>query len=123
MAISERTYTFRAPAELGEQIRAMGQLMAQLDLTADAHVSDRVGREVAIRLARRVQAGQPVLSGDNQSAFLREIVELFVASARKIATDLGWEKVYAAEREAETEADRKRHLDFEALSAEAWGTP
>ena len=123
MAISERTYTFRAPAELGEQIRAMGQVMAQLDLAGDAHVSDRVGREVAMRLARRVHAGQPVLSGDNQSALLREIVELFVASARKIPTDLEWETVYEAERAAETEDDRKRHLELEALSAEAWGTP
>ena len=121
MAISERTYTFRASADLGEKIREMGQVLAQLDLAQDAHIADRVGRQVAIVLARRGGVVGAGLSGENQSAFLREVVELFVDAARKIASDLEWEKVYAAEREAETEEDRQRHLDFEALASEAWG--
>ena len=71
-------------------------------------------------LARRGGVVGAGLSGENQSAFLREVVELFVDAARKIASDLEWEKVYADEREAETEGDKERQRHLEALAGEAW---
>ena len=120
MGISERTYTFRASAELGEKIREMGHVLAQLDLAHDARIADRVGRQVSIMLARRGGVVGAGLSGENQSAFLREAVELFVDAARKIASDLEWEKVYAAEWKAETEDDKERQRHLEALAGEAW---
>ena len=119
MAISERTYTFRAPADLGHRIVEMGNILNSLGVNRDAHVADRLGREVAMRYARRVGEGRP-LSGENQSAFLRDVVELFVESSRKIAADLEWDKVYAAERAAETDDDRRRHDELERLAMEAW---
>ena len=120
MAISERTYTFRAPADLGEKLRELGAVLDQLGLDADAHVADRVGREIARRLARRASAGAPAFTGENQSAMFRDIVELFVDSARKISRDLEWEELYRAEREAETEEDRRRLDDLGRQSIDTW---
>lgn len=124
MAISERTYTFRAPAELGEGLRELGQVMAQLGLDRDdSDTATRVGREIARRLARRASSGEPAFAGDNQSAALRDIVELFVGAARKIAQDLEWEEAYRAdlasrspERIAEDEL-RSENLRQQAMRA------
>jgi hypothetical protein len=127
VAISERTYTFRAPAELGDNIRELGQVMTQLGLDRDAHLADRVGREVARRLARRAATGTPAFTGGNQSAALRDIVELFVGAARKIASDLEWEKVYAADLAARTPeeiADDEARATWLRSAAEAsWRDP
>jgi len=125
MAISERTYTFRAPADLGENLRELGQVMGQLGLDRDAHLADRVGREVARRLARRAASGTPAFTGDNQSAALRDIVELFVGAARKIAKDLEWEEVYRADLAArppeEIAADEARAEWLRAAAEASWG--
>ena len=124
VAISERTYTFRAPAELGEGLRELGQVMAQLGLDRDSDTASRVGREIARRLARRASSGTPAFTSDNQSAALRDIVELFVGAARKIATDLEWEEAYRAdlasrspERIAEDEA---RAAWMRAAAEQSW---
>jgi hypothetical protein len=125
MAISERTYTFRAPADLGENLRELGHVMGQLGLDRDAYMADRVGREIARRLARRAASGNPAFTGENQSAALRDVVELFVGAARKIAKDLEWEEVYRADLAARTPeeiaADEARLENLRLQSVETWG--
>ena len=121
VAISERTYTFRGPTSLGDHIKEIGERLAQLD-GQDPYTADRIGREVAIRLVRRMRSDLP-LDGTNQSALLRDIVEIFVESAGKVAADLEWDKLYAAERAAETDEDRARHENLRRQSFDAWDAP
>lgn len=121
MAISERTYTFRGPAALGDQIREIGTRLEQLH-GQDPRTADRIGREVALRLVRRMRSEHQI-DGANQSALLRDIVEIFVESAGKVARDLEWDKLYAAERAAETDEDRARHENLRRQSFDTWDEP
>jgi uncharacterized FlgJ-related protein len=97
MAVSERTYTFRGPSDLGERIREASQLLAELAAEPDNRLTEKFAREVGSSIARRGGVAGTGLTGDNQSAFLREMVELVVGAAQKVANDAAWAKAYAAE--------------------------
>jgi hypothetical protein len=64
----------------------------------------RVARELTLAFAR--DAGRFADARGNQSAFMREAVELFVGAAEKVANDIRLTQAYAAVREELTEDER-----------------
>ena len=109
MAVGERTYTFRASGDLGERIRAVSEA-----LDTSPELVDRVAAQFALAIARDPAS----LHGarGNQSAFIRQTMELLVRAAEKVASDAEYEKLYAEEA-----ADRSDdEIEFrEAANADA----
>src|SRR4051812_20126375 len=97
MAVAEKTYSFRAASDLGERIReAAAQLEAMFgDVQSEEGqaAAERVAQELMLALLRdREQFQQAV---DNQSAFMRQTIELFVRTTEKVASDLRYAAEYA----------------------------
>jgi hypothetical protein len=88
MAAAERTYTFRAPGDLGERIRAAGRTLADRP-----ELLDRITYQFALAIARDPARFRAVTG--NQSAFMRETMELLVAATEKVLDDEEWAKLYA----------------------------
>ena len=107
MAISERTYTFRASADLGDRKRDASHVLAELAAQPGSRLTERISREVGMTIARRGGLAGTGLTGENQSAFLREIVELIVHAAQKVANDIA----------CLPEGGRPERYDFQKLAA------
>jgi hypothetical protein len=93
MPVAERTYSFRAPGELGERIREASAILDQIGEVADPEFAQRLGDELVLAIVRD-SARFREMQG-NQSAFLRETVELLVTAAKKVASDLQYADLYA----------------------------
>ena len=98
MAIGERTYTFRAPVELGDRIERIRHLLDDSELAAD------VEHEVARRLHRA--NSRLALEGRGQSALFRAAIELVLGAAEKVADDLYWAEQYRLDEAEKTDAER-----------------
>ena len=117
MPVSEKTYTFRAPADLGPRMReaflACRKRFEARDLDDDdlAAVMERFWAS----FLRRAQWEQV----DNQSALLRATCELFVAATEKVAQDREYVELYRewASEDAEASAVRAGALH---ASARRW---
>lgn len=120
MAISERTYTFRASADLGDRMRDASHVLAELAAQPGSRLTERISREVGMTIARRGGLAGTGLTGENQSAFLREIVELIVHAAQKVANDIAWEKVYAEEYLPLSEEEQAFIRASERIVGERW---
>ena len=120
MAVSERTYTFRAPADLGDRMRDASHVLGELAAQPGSRLTERISREVGMTIARRGGVGGTGLTGENQSAFLREIVELVVNAAQKVANDIAWERVYAEEYLPLTEEEQAFARASARLAGERW---
>jgi hypothetical protein len=90
---AERTYSFWAPRELGERILEASAILDQIGEGADPEFVQRLGDELVLAIVRN-SARFREMQG-NQSAFLRETVELVVTATKKVASDLQYADLYA----------------------------
>jgi hypothetical protein len=104
MAVGERTYSFRAPGDLGERMRGAAGLLKRLriDDSDSAELAELVASELVFALLRDRDRLEQL--ADNQSAFMRATLELLVAVAEKIESDEKWAREYAEVGAAEQEA-------------------
>ncbi len=108
MPVAARTYTFRASGDLGDRIRAASVFLDEIEEAAGSEVSERIARELVLALLRDTRRFRG--ASGNQSAFMRETVELVVSAAQKVAADLEYADAYArggAERTSDEEEFRR----------------
>lgn len=117
MASREHTYTFRASGDLAERMEKAVDSWHSLSNHPDGDISAWVMREFERQLFRRETELQE--SGRNQSAFLRAVVESFVAAVEKVEGDLELAKDYA-EWAKESDFDRSWAEAALLLGAERW---
>ena len=92
------TYSFRAPAELGERIDRVREALSGLSGTD----GERILYELNLGLARRADV---LAELGSQSELIREVVEILVRAVEKIEEDKYWEKEYRAYLEERTEEE------------------
>ncbi len=83
MALADHTYSFRAPADLADRLRAAEQTYAEL--SADAAVAADITRELEIALQRRLR--HPNDRGAGPGRILRAVAEAFVAATESASRD------------------------------------
>jgi hypothetical protein len=106
MAAIERTYSFRAAGDLGERMRDAAGLLKRLrgdEEGAGAELAELVANELVLALLRDSERLGQI--ADNQSAFMREALELLVAVTEKIENDQRWAREYAALEQAPEESE------------------
>lgn len=108
MAPADRTYSFRAPAQLAERLRDAEHAYASL--ARDPQTAARISRELEIELIRglRREPGQPVVQG----RVLRAVTEAFVdAVERAVAEDELIEELRSFDRlDVDGDAERRAML-------------
>jgi hypothetical protein len=119
MPTKEKTYTFRAPADLApracDAFRTWQELLAADDETSASAVHEAmIGFSLAV--ARRAKAFDEF---ENQSALIRATCELFVEATEKVAEDLKFAEAYGewAQEDAEGPAVRRGAL---TAAADRW---
>jgi hypothetical protein len=100
------TYSFRAPAELGERMERTRDALAGLS----GPDGERILRELNIGLARRSAALGELKS---QSELIREVVEILIRAVEKVEEDKFWEQQYRAYLDERTEEEKAED--------DAWG--
>jgi hypothetical protein len=108
MAVADRTYTFRAPGSLAERIRKASALLDEISETNDPEATNLIARELLVLLLRDRRRFRDARG--NQSAFMRETIELLVTAAEKVASDREYATAYAdaASDRTEDEAAARR---------------
>ncbi len=104
--IAERTYSFRGPGNLAARISDASVVLDELGDSADSAVAERVSAELTLALIR--DRGRFNEARGNQSAFVRETVELLVGAVEKVASDLRHAEAYA--RAASTRSKDEREF-------------
>ena len=105
MPLAERTYSFRAPSDLADRVRAASELLAVV-VGESEELQERVARELVRALLR--DADRFRAARTNQSAFMRDTIELLVTAAEKVARDLHYADEYAAvERTGDEQASAR----------------
>jgi hypothetical protein len=100
---ADRTYSFRADADLGERIELARSTLARIAKALESPENDWMAREIQLALLRRARE---LAESANRSELMRATMELLVAATEKIAEDLRFMEDYAAaarERTAEDE--------------------
>ena len=117
VAISERTYSFRATADFADRVqRALADWEAVLGDGTSPEAVDHAHRAFAAACFRRLRELDPTAS---QSALFRELVETFVQAAQKAVEDVRFVDEYRAWAEEDEEGPRFRDAAAEA-AAERW---
>jgi hypothetical protein len=118
MPVAERTYTFRAPEDLGDRMRHVGVILDHVlaDLRGRDEVVERIAQELVLMIVR--DASEFRSAAENQSAFIRETLELIVRATEKVARDLEFAQAYA--REEMTEDERSFTLGARRAAARRW---
>ena len=102
---ADRPYTFRASPDLGERIRDASEFLDEIaEAAGGGDIAERVASELVLALMRDRQRFHGI--GGNQSAFMRETVDLVVRAAQKVASDLRFADAYA-EAAASQSADER----------------
>lgn len=117
MATTERTYSFRAPSDLGERLERARQTLAGL---AESHGDEAVEwalDEFDLELRRRWDG--VIGRAQSQSSLIRATIELLVAAAEKVARDLSLAGEYEAWAAKDDEGEAVRAGALRAASA-AW---
>lgn len=117
-SIAERVYTFRAAGDLGDRIRKASAILNESAVAECSDFAERIATELALALARDSSAFRDV-SG-NQSAFMRESVELLVNAAAKVASDLQYADLYAEAAKSRTDDEIEFRRASNALTAQRW---
>ena len=107
MALADHTYSFRAPADLADRLRAAEQTYAEL--SADAALAADITRELEIALQRRLRGATG--RGAGPGRILRAISEAFVAATEAASQD----RELAAELREFDSADRSGAAERAAL--------
>jgi hypothetical protein len=117
--VAEKTYSFRAAGDLGDRMREASAVLEAMfgDLqTEEAQVAvERVTNEMMLALLRDRERFRDSL--DNQSAFIRQTVELLVQTAEKVASDVRYAAEYA---EVAAERDEAFRSGAKAAAARRW---
>lgn len=108
MVVGDRTYTFRAPGSLAERIREASVLLDEVLETNDPEATKLIARELLVLMLRDGRRFHEARG--NQSAFMRETIELLVTAAEKVASDRQYAAAYAdaASDRTEDEAAARR---------------
>lgn len=112
MALADRTYSFRAPAQLAERLRDAEDAYARL--ARDPRTAARISRQLEIELIRGLRKpGQAVVQG----RVLRAVTEAFVdAVERAIAEDELIAELRSFDRlDADGDAERRALLRASSL--------
>jgi hypothetical protein len=115
---SERTFSFRAPDDFGDRVREASVILDDLAKEAGVELGERLGRQLVLALYR--DGGRFQETRGNQSAFVRESVELLVDAAEKVASDLHYAREYAKVAAEETDEDAAFRRAAETVAAERW---
>jgi hypothetical protein len=100
---SQKTYSFRASSEFGEQLR---EARRGFDMAArDVELADHFGNEFGLALLRRLRTlGEDLPDG----VFIREIVEAFASAGRRVSWEQDHMEEFAAFDRADTEGEEWR---------------
>ena len=116
--VAERTYSFRAPGDLGERISEARIVLEHLEDTVGSELAERIAFELVralVRDTRRLRG-----NGDNQSAFVRGTVELLVGAVEKVADDLHHAETYAEAASARGEDELAFRKASRARAGQRW---
>jgi hypothetical protein len=116
--VADRTYSFRAPGDLAERISEAGVTLDQLEDSAGPAVAERIAAELVLALVRDTARFKG--AGGNQSAFVRETVELIVGAVEKVAADLGQAEAYAEAASARSREEVEFRQASRARAARRW---
>jgi hypothetical protein len=89
-------------------MREASVILDQVAETAGSDLAERIARHLALALLRDSQRFHE--ARENQSAFMRETIELLVSATEKLAADLQYTDAYrqvAADRTTDETAGRK----------------
>ena len=117
-SVAERTYTFRAAGDLGARIQDASAILDELADSASSDVAEKIAAELVLALARDGARFHGVRG--NQSAFMRETIELLVGAARKVAADLRYASAYADAAETRTDDEIEFSRASNAHTAQRW---
>jgi phytoene/squalene synthetase len=103
MAATTKTYSFRAPSELGARLqRAQDEFRS---ITRDTELSAHFGNEFELALLRRLRhLGDDVTDG----VFARAITEAFVSAIERIGSEQEHMEAFAAFNREDVEGDAWR---------------
>jgi hypothetical protein len=116
--VAERTYTFRAAGDLGARIQDASAILDGIADSAGSDVAEKIAAELVLAMARD-GARFHGLRG-NQSAFMRETIELLVGAAKKVASDLSYASAYADAAESRTGDEIEFRRASDAATARHW---
>jgi hypothetical protein len=117
MPTADRTYSFRADAELGERVERARATLAVLGEALESPENEWVARELQLALLRR---SKELATSANRSELMRATMELLVATTEKIAEDLRFTEDYAAAAQARTTEDEEFLEAARRAGAELW---
>jgi precorrin-6B methylase 2 len=117
-AIAESNYTFRAARDLKSRIRDASTILDESASTAGSDVTEKIAAEFVLAMARDSARFRGIR--DNQSAFVREAVELLVGAAKKAASDLQYTKMYAEAAASRTDDEIEFLEASRARAAQRW---
>jgi hypothetical protein len=117
-AVAERTYTFRAAADLGARIQDASAILDEIADSASSNVAEKIAAELVLAMARDSARFHGVRG--NQSAFIRETIELLVGAARKVASDLRYADLYAEAAASRTDDEVEFRQAGRARAAQRW---
>ena len=117
MPTTDRTYSFRADAELGERIELARSTLRRIAEALETPENEWIARELQLALLRR---SRELAESANRSELMRETMELLVAATEKIADDLRFIEDYAAAARERTAEDDEFLEAAERASAVLW---
>lgn len=104
MATADRTYSFRADADLGERIEVARSTLRRIGDELESQENAWIARELQLALVRR---SSELAESGNRSELMRATMELLVEATEKIADDLRFIDDYAAAAQARTPEDEE----------------
>jgi hypothetical protein len=117
MPTADRTYSFRAGAELGERVERARATLAALGEALESPENEWIARELQLALLRR---SKELAASANRSELMRATMELLVATTEKIAEDVRFTADYAAAAQARTAEDEEFLEAGQRAGAELW---
>jgi hypothetical protein len=114
---ADRTYSFRAGAELGEELERARVTLAVVAEALESPENEWIARELQLGLQRR---SKELAASSNRSELMRTTMELLVATTEKIAEDLRFTEDYAAAAQARTTEDEEFLEAAQRAGAELW---
>jgi hypothetical protein len=104
MPTADRTYSFRADAQLGDRIELARATLLRLGEALENPENEWIAREIQLALLRR---SRELADSANRSELMRATMELLVAATEKIEEDLRFVDAYAAAARARTDEDEE----------------